>query len=152
MTSTLDAPSTETVALRDPQDYLTPEVWNKEVALLMRDHPFDQSMAERLLGQAVAYLLTAMEPRGQHRELGPGELVDIAVHTLILDTKPYAEFCRRYNQGEYLHHVPEVERKVDGTVARTAEVVAERGFAVDWPLWEADFTKCSPCHPGTDSH
>lgn len=149
MTSTLER-SAGAVALRDPQDYLADDVWAKEVALLMRDHPFDKVMAERLLGQAVAYLITSMELRGQHRELGPGELVDIAVHTLILDTRIYHDFCQRFNGGEYLHHVPEVARKGDGTVARTAKVIAENGFAVDWPLWEADYAKCSPCHPGSD--
>ncbi|MFI6030828.1 glycine-rich domain-containing protein [Amycolatopsis magusensis] len=151
MTSTLEASATGAAVLRDPQTYLTADVWDKEIALLMRDHPFDKVMAERLLGQAVAYLITSMELRGQRRELGPGELVDIAVHTLILDTRNYFAFCERYNGG-YLHHVPEVGRKSDGTVQRTAEVIAERGFMVDWPLWEADFTKCSPCHPGSDSH
>uniref|UniRef100_UPI003F49847C glycine-rich domain-containing protein n=1 Tax=Amycolatopsis sp. CA-096443 TaxID=3239919 RepID=UPI003F49847C len=151
MTSTLDAPATAVAALRDPRGYLASEVWDKEVGLLMRDNPFDKIMAERLLGQAVAYLITAMELRGQHRELGPGQLVDIAVHQLILDTRMYHAFCDTY-LGEYLHHVPEVERKGDGTVARTAEAIAALGFPVDWPLWEADFAKCSPCHPGSDSH
>ena len=46
--------------------------------------------------------------------------------------------------------MPEVARKGDGTVARTAEVIAENGFAVYWPLWDADYAKCSPCHPGSD--
>lgn len=150
MTSTLEAPAVEAMGLRDPHDYLTDEVWAKEIGLLMRDHPFDKVMAERVLGQAVAYLITSMELRGQHLELGPGELVDHGVHTLILDTRIYHDFCRRYNGGEYLHHVPEVDRKGDGTVARTAKVIAENGFPVDWALWEADFAKCSPCHPGSD--
>jgi hypothetical protein len=140
------------VAPRDPRDYLTPEVWAKEIGLLMRDHPFDTIMADRVLGQAVAYLITAMEMRGQHRELGPGELVDHGVHTLILDTRIYRSFCQRYNGGEYLHHVPEIDRKGDGTVQRTAMVIAENGFPVDWPLWAADFAKCSPCHEGSGSH
>lgn len=138
-------------ATRDPRDFVSPEVWEREIALLMRDHPFDRSMAERVFSQAVAYLVTSFENRGQGRELGPGPLVDIGVHVFILDTRNYAEFCQRVG-GEFLHHVPAVEFKVDGTVMRTAHALVEAGFAVDWPLWEADAAKCSPCHPGTDSH
>lgn len=26
------------------------------------------------------------------------------------------------------------------------------GFAVDWPLWEADFAKCEPWRPGENRH
>jgi hypothetical protein len=138
-------------AARDSRSFISPELWERQVTLLVRDNPVDTVMAERLLGQAIAYLITAMEKWGQGLELGVGALVDLAVHTLILDTRNYAEFCQRYH-GEFLHHVPEIDRKADGTVARTAEIIEANGFAVDWPLWQADFGKCSPCYPGSNSH
>jgi hypothetical protein len=78
--------------------------------------------------------------------------VDIGVHTMILDTVAYAEFCAKYNNGDFLHHVPDVAMKIDGSVARTAEQIARHGFLVDWPLWEADTSKCTPCRPGEDGH
>ena len=136
---------------RDPRSFLTAQMWDREITLLVRDNPFDTVMAERLLGQAIAYLITAVEKWGQGMELGCGELVDTAVHTLILDTRNYADFCQKYH-GQFLHHVPEIGRKADGTIQRTARIVEENGFAVDWPLWEADFSKCSPCYPGSNSH
>jgi hypothetical protein len=133
---------------RDPRSFVTPELWDRQIALLVRDNPVETVMAERLLGQAIAYLITAMEKwgqgQGQGLELGVGELVDLAVHTLILDTRNYADFCQQWH-GEFLHHVPEIDRMADGTVERTARALEANGFGADWPLWRADFSKCSPC-------
>lgn len=39
-----------------------------------------------------------------------------------------------------------------GTVERTARVIEANGFAVDWPLWDRDAARCSPCHPGSNCH
>lgn len=140
------------VAVRDPKELLGEDIWNREIRLLVRDNLMDTVMAGRLLGQAVAYLITAMETLGQGLELGCGELVDTAVHALILDTANYAAFCDKYNNGTFLHHIPEIERKADGTVMRTAAVVEQHGFEVDWPLWERDTANCSPCTQGTSCH
>ncbi|MEW2545908.1 hypothetical protein AB0910_09060 [Streptomyces sp. NPDC047002] len=136
---------------RSPREIVTAELWEKQVGLLQRDYPYDSVMAGRVLGQAYAYLLTAMAHRGEQLGLAPSSLVDIGVHTIILDTAAYAELCDRYNSGRFLHHVPLVEAKDDGSVMRTARVLAEDGWEVDLPLW-ADAAKCSPCHPGSDSH
>lgn len=138
-------------AWRDPKEFVPSEVWEREIKLLVRDNPFDIVMAERLFGQAVAYLITAMEKSGQRLGLGCGELVDTAVHAFILDTRNYREFCYRHF-GSFLEHIPEIERKDDGSVERTARVVEGNGFAVDWALWEKDFSKCTPCYPGSDCH
>ncbi|MFC0053429.1 hypothetical protein [Streptomyces actinomycinicus] len=127
------------------------DLWDKQVRLLMRDYPYDSLMAARVLGQGYAYLLTAMKHRGEKLGLAPSTLVDIGVHTIILDTVTYAELCQRYNQGKFLHHVPEVDFKNDGSVMKTAHVVAADGWEVDLPLW-ADAASCGPCHPGNDSH
>lgn len=137
---------------RSPRDYVSPEVWDREVTLLMRDYPFDKVMAERLFGQAVAYLITAMEKFDERLEIGCGRIVDIAVHVFILDTRNYREFSHRYFGGKFLEHIPEITFKYDGSVERTAHVVAANGFPVDWSLWEADFSKCTPCAPGTSCH
>ncbi|MFI9393059.1 hypothetical protein [Streptomyces bauhiniae] len=137
---------------RDPRDYVTPEVWDREVTLLMRDNPFDKVMAERLFAAAVSYLITAMEKWGQGLEMCCGRIVDIAVHTFILDTRNYREFCARHFNGGFLEHIPEIAFKHDGSVERTAHIIAANGFPVDWSLWEADYTKCGPCRPGSDCH
>ncbi|MBT2211329.1 MULTISPECIES: hypothetical protein [Actinomadura] len=136
---------------RNPRSFVTPHVWDRQVALLVRDHPFDTVMADRLFGQAVAYLITAMDKWGQQLEIGCGPLVDIAVHGFILDTRHYREFCDQHFGG-FLDHVPAIEFKNDGSVERTAHVIHDNGFAIDWPLWEADFAKCTPCYPGSNCH
>lgn len=136
---------------RDPKSFIDPQVWERQIALLVRDHPFDTVMAERLFGQAVAYLITAMEKWGENLEIGCGPLVDIAVHGFILDTRNYREFCDRHF-GRFLEHIPAIEFKHDGSVERTAHIIEANGFAIDWPLWEADFAKCTPCYPGSNCH
>lgn len=145
---TLTAPAT---GWRDPRSFLAPEVWDRQIQLLVRDHPWDVVMAERAFGQAVAYLITAMEKWGQKLEIGCGPLIDRAVHAFILDTRDYAAFCEQHF-GRFLHHVPEIEFKYDGSVERTAVIVNNNGFQVDWPLWEADYMQCTPCAPGTECH
>ncbi|GAB3451163.1 hypothetical protein GCM10027436_48570 [Actinophytocola sediminis] len=134
---------------RDPKTFMSEDQWERLVDLMVRDYPWDTVMADRVLGQAVAYLITAMETWGQNLEIGCGYLVDIGVHTMILDTPFYREFCQKYH-GKFLEHMPEIARKVDGSVEKTAKIIAGNGFAVDWTLWEADYANCSPCRPGHD--
>ncbi|MEU8623133.1 hypothetical protein [Streptomyces sp. NPDC048623] len=136
---------------RSVRDIVPADLWDKQVGLLMRDYPYDSVMATRVLGQGYAYLLTAMAHRGQALGLAPSTLVDIGVHTIILDTVAYAELCDRHNAGHFLHHVPDVEMKNDGSVMKTAHLVAREGWEVDLPLWE-DAAQCGPCRPGNDSH
>jgi hypothetical protein len=150
--ATAVAPSaTNPTPVRSVRDVVPPELWHKQVALLQRDYPYDSVMATRVLGQGYAYLLTAMAHRGERLGLAPSSLVDIGVHTIILDSVAYFELCDRFNGGRYLHHVPLVEFKNDGSVMKTAHRIAADGWKVDLPLW-ADAAKCGPCHPGNDSH
>ncbi|RLU94708.1 hypothetical protein CTZ27_18535 [Streptomyces griseocarneus] len=138
--------------VRDPRDFVKVEVWDREIQLLMRDYPFDEVYANRLFHAAVSYLITAMERWGQKLEMCCGRTVDIAVHTFILDTRNYREFCAEHFQGRFLEHIPEIDFKYDGSVERTAKIVASNGFEVDWKLWEADYAKCGPCALGTNCH
>ncbi|MER5546466.1 hypothetical protein ACWDBP_44090 [Streptomyces sp. NPDC001233] len=137
--------------IRSVREIVPTELWDKQIGLLMRDYPYDSIMAARVLGQGYAYLLTAMQHRGESLGLAPSKLVDIGVHTIILDTVAYAELCDRFNGGHFLHHVPKVAVKNDGSVMKTAHIVAADGWEVDLSLW-ADAAECGPCHPGNDSH
>jgi hypothetical protein len=170
MTVTLEAPSGTTY--RDPRallnavaPYVTEktynifeapgaqgiDLWEREVRLLLRDAVAVRSLAERVLGQSVAYLITAMENPGV--DIGPGYTVDIGIHQIILDSPVYFAFCALYNGGKYKHHAPLVERRRDGTVMRTADVIAQHGFKVDAELWEVDAADCGPCDDKVpDSH
>ncbi|WP_331763608.1 hypothetical protein OH738_40805 (plasmid) [Streptomyces hirsutus] len=140
-----------TVPVRSVREVIPAVLWDKQVGLLVRDYPYDSIMAARVLGQGYAYLLTAMNHRGESLGLAPSKLVDIGVHTIILDTVAYAELCDRFNGGRFLHHVPKVEMKNDGSVMKTAHRIAADGWEVDLSLW-TDAADCGPCHPGNDSH
>ncbi|MFI1155795.1 hypothetical protein [Streptomyces sioyaensis] len=127
------------------------DLWDREIALLMRDNVMVLVMAERILGNAVAYLITAMEHPNVH--LGVGKIVDMGVHQIILDTPVYFAFCEMYNHGRYKHHAPLVERRTDGLVIRTADFLRSNGFDADEELWAKDGSECSPCDDKVpDSH
>lgn len=85
--------------VRSAREVVPTELWDKQVGLLIWDYPYDSIMAARVLGQGYAYLLTAMNHRGESLGLAPSKLVDIGVHTIILDTVAYAELCDRFNTG-----------------------------------------------------
>ncbi|MFF2216854.1 glycine-rich domain-containing protein [Streptomyces antibioticus] len=123
--------------VRCARDVVSADLWDKQVGLLMGDYPYDSVMAARVLGQGYAYLLTAMNHRGESLGPAPSKLVDIGVHTIILDTVAYAELCEKFNDSVFLHHVPKADMKNDGSVIKTAHIVAADG---------------GPCHPGNDSH
>lgn len=127
------------------------DLWEREIKLLMRDNTMVRNMAERILANAVAYSITAMERPDVH--LGVGKTVDIGVHQLILDTPVYFAYCEVYNGGRYKHHAPLIERRCDGTVIRTADVIRTNGFDADEELWAMDGAECSPCDDKVpDSH
>ncbi|MFC8515660.1 hypothetical protein [Streptomyces sp. NPDC057257] len=142
--------TTQRTELRDPRSFLSPKVWDRKIKLLVRDNPFETVTAVHIFGQAVAYLITAMEKGGLG--LGCGYLVAMGVHAFILDIRNYADFCSRNFYGWFLHHTPEIQRKHDGTVMRTARVIESNGFAIDWPLWEQDALQCSSCSPDSNCH
>ncbi|MGC0313284.1 hypothetical protein [Kitasatospora acidiphila] len=104
MTVTLQSPGT--TRTRDPRELLNAvqpriqhlsvnvldsgmTIWDREVALLLRDEVMVRDLAERILGNAVMYVVASMEHPDVH--LGVGKVVDIGVHQVILDT---AEFLR----------------------------------------------------------
>lgn len=126
-------------------------LWEREIRLMMRDNIMVRDMAERIMADAIAYTITAMERPEIH--IGVGKIVDIGVHTLILDTPVYFAFCEVYNGGKYKHHAPLIERRNDGLAIRTADVIREQGFAPDEELWAMDGADCSPCdNKVPDSH
>ncbi|MEU6995252.1 hypothetical protein ABZ953_31920 [Streptomyces sp. NPDC046465] len=130
------------------------DLWDREIALLMRDNTLTRSWAAEILRNAVMYLITAMERPDLH--IGVGRIVDMGVHQIILDSPVYFAFCEVYNGkrgGGYKHHAPLVQRRTDGLVLRTADVIRGRGFEPSEDLWETDGADCSPCDDKVpDSH
>lgn len=126
-------------------------VWDREVALLLRDEVMVRDLAERILGNAVMYMVGSMEHPEVH--IGVGKIVDIGVHQVILDTPVYFALCELYNGGQYKHHAPFIQRRNDGTVTNTAEFLRSIGFDPDEELWARDGADCSPCDSKVpDSH
>lgn len=126
-------------------------LWDREVALLLRDEVMVRDLAGRILGNAVMYLVASMEHPEVH--LGVGRLVDIGVHQIILDTPIYFAFCEVYNAGAYKHHAPFIQRRNDGLCLRTADFLSSIGFIIDEELWAVDGANCSPCdNKVPDSH
>lgn len=127
------------------------DLYEREVQLLLRDAVAVRSLAERILDNAIMYIVTSMERPDLH--LGVGKIVDIGVHQLILDTPVYFALCELYNGGRYKHHAPLIARRGDGTVLRTADALEANGFAPDKELWATDGADCSPCDDkAPDSH
>ena len=166
MTIVMDTPAA--TRMRDPQELLNAvqphlqylsinvldsgmTIWDREVALLLRDEVMVRDLAERILGNAVMYMIASMEHAEVH--LGVGKIVDIGVHQVILDTPVYFALCDLYNVGAYKHHAPFIQRRDDGTVTSTAEFLRSIGFDPDEELWARDGAECSPCDSKVpDSH
>ncbi|MFH8467575.1 glycine-rich domain-containing protein [Streptomyces sp. NPDC017991] len=155
------------VVIRDPKAYVTPDVWEREVALLLRDPENTRELAEAKFGQAIAYLVTC----GENPDLlmGPSGQVDEAWHSFMLDSIPYHHFTSRHC-GRYIHHVPELPRAVgvlcvsDDEATRdrhdaktggplvleqTIKAIKAAGFEIDPGLWGMeDAANCNQCHAG----
>ncbi|MGW7195562.1 hypothetical protein [Streptomyces chryseus] len=126
-------------------------IWEREIALLLRDNTMVRNMAERILANAVMYTIAAMEHPDVH--LGVGKMVDIGVHQLILDTPVYFALCDVYNGGRYKHHAPFIQRRSDGLCLRTGDFLRADGWDIDDELWAIDGANCSPCdNKVPDSH
>jgi hypothetical protein len=140
------------VAVRDPRTCVSEQVWEREVRLIVRDHGLDRELAERTFGQTVAYLVTSAE--NPDVRMAPAPAVDKGVHSFILDSPTYVDFCTRY-AGGYIHHVPNLSEDGDGEtglVRRTISAIHAAGFIVDTELWSTTSAKCNQCYNGcTDS-
>ncbi|MEW1722327.1 hypothetical protein [Streptomyces sp. NPDC093109] len=143
---------TTAVVIRDPKAYVTPDVWDREVALLLRNPENTRELAEAKFGQAIAYLVTC----GENPDLlmGPSEQVDEAWHSFMLDSIPYHHFTDRHF-GRYIHHVPEPADGRDSkdggplVLARTIGAIRAAGFEVDPGLWGMESAAtCNQCHAG----
>ncbi|MFJ2270227.1 glycine-rich domain-containing protein [Streptomyces sp. NPDC087849] len=141
------------VQVRDPRTCVSPQVWEREVQLIMRDHAMERDLAERIFGQAVAYLVTSAER--PEVPMGPAQAVDLGVHSFVLDSINYMAFCDQH-AGRYIHHVPQLPG--EGTqeppaLRDTVRTIRASGFEIDAELWTMkDAADCTQCHAGcTDS-
>ncbi|MEU4180548.1 hypothetical protein [Streptomyces sp. NPDC026589] len=156
------------VVIRDPKTYVTPDVWEREVALLLRNRENTRELAEAKFGQAIAYLITCGE--NPDALMGPSEQVDEAWHSFMLDSIPYHHFTNRHF-GRYIHHVPELPGTAAGVpclsdeettrgghdsgsggplvLKQTIKAIKAAGFEIDPDLWDMESAAgCNQCHAG----
>lgn len=152
MTTTLTTPLAST-----GRAWVHESLFDRLATRIVRDHELPRSMAERIMDQAIAFLVaSAANPLEQ---LAPSELVDIGWHTFILHTRDYREFCLRITHGSFIDHVPTEDGDPRGrgeqarsTLTRTLCAILDCGLAIDGELWPTVTGQCSQCHQGcTDS-
>ncbi|WP_338598793.1 hypothetical protein [Saccharopolyspora sp. SCSIO 74807] len=141
MSATLERASSRTL--------ISDDLFNTLSNRIARENACDFEYAERILEQALAFLITTA--RYPSRRLSPSSKVDVGWHTFILYTKEYAAFCHRY-AGRFVHHVPNDYPNAVGepgesaTVSRTAtlDAIEAAGYVADPELWEIVAGKCKP--------
>jgi hypothetical protein len=123
--------------------FVDQQLWERLVKRIIKDEDIQRTLAERIMNQALAFLLLcAREPDGK---FSPSPLVDIGWHTFILYTLPYSDFCDQVS-SRFIHHAPSDVDGVDyatGNIARTVVALHTHGFAVDEPLWANTRQDCS---------
>jgi hypothetical protein len=130
-----------------PRKLVAPSLFDRLTVGVMADEGMDRDTAERVVGQALAFLVAcARSPEGH---LSPSEKVDAGWHAFILHTREYAEFCFRV-AGRFIHHRPAGTSEAAGGQQETGVTVAAMraaGLPVDPALW-VQGTGCSQCYAG----
>jgi hypothetical protein len=94
------APGTTITA---PRELVSASMFDRLTRRVMVDHGTDQTAAEQVTDQALAFLQAcALDPAAG---LAPSAGVDKGWHAFILHTADYAEFCQRV-AGRFIHHLP----------------------------------------------
>jgi hypothetical protein len=127
-----------------PETLIPATLFAKLVARVERDAKVDRDRAERIMRQALAFLLACA--RNPETPLAPSREVDHGWHAFILHTREYADFCSRV-AGHFIHHAPEdpgADRaRAAARTEMTAEVMRRTGLAVDDELWAVGQGACS---------
>lgn len=124
------------------------ELFERLVARIIVDEQIERQLAERIMDQALAFLMACAGNPGKH--LSPSKLIDIGWHTFILYTREYAAFCDKI-AGYFIHHVPEDEKTAstepaEQALPRSVEAIRAAGLVVDAELWSTtDTAECRNC-------
>jgi hypothetical protein len=130
--------------LYDPETLVPAALFAKLAARVERDAEVDRERAERIMRQALAFLLACA--RNPEIPLSPSRAVDHGWHAFILHTRDYADFCGRV-AGHFIHHAPEdpAGERAEAVARneRTVEVMRRSGLPVDDELWDVGLASCS---------
>ncbi|MQA64017.1 MAG: hypothetical protein GEU86_21700 [Actinophytocola sp.] len=134
MTAVLTKP--ESLTEVTGRSVISEELFSRLIRHLMRDEGIDRGRAERIIDQAVAFVVTS--GKYPHAFLRPSKQVDTGWHTMILHTLDYRQFCVNV-VGRFVDHIPtEDEGDNNGSkhTERTVAAMQEVGFYVDPELWD----------------
>ncbi|GLZ04318.1 hypothetical protein Acsp03_17840 [Actinomadura sp. NBRC 104412] len=141
---------TATTDSTDLRSLITPDLFGRLTERITSDHGIEAPMAERIVHQALAFLVTCARTPGAG--LAPSTSVDTGWHVFLMYTREYAEFCHRV-AGRFIHHRPN-DRKDSGEagsgperIGATVAAMRAAGMPVDTGLW-IPATKCSQCYAG----
>lgn len=135
--------------LANPRTLIHPALFDRLTARIAADENIPLSDAERVMEQALAFLVAcALNPGAS---LSPSEQVDVGWHTFLTYTRDYTEFCRRVAH-RYIHHVPAGTPGAAigdpaAAVGATVEAMRAAGLPVIADLW-IPRSECSQCHQG----
>ncbi|MFJ9429617.1 hypothetical protein ACIRQY_08120 [Streptomyces sp. NPDC101490] len=104
---------------------------------------YDLEKAERATDQALAFLATVGTATVK---MVPSDDVDGALHSFILHTADYREFCETY-AGRFLEHNPRPGGggRVLEEVQATAHAIKAGGFTVTDELWTVNGENAAQC-------
>ncbi|MFG2635313.1 hypothetical protein ACGFX8_15605 [Streptomyces sp. NPDC048362] len=104
---------------------------------------YDQEKAERATDQALAFLATVGTATVK---MVPSDDVDGALHSFILHTADYREFCEMH-AGRFLEHNPRPGggSRVLAEVQATAHAIKANGFMVLDALWTVNGENAAQC-------
>ncbi|MFE0644327.1 hypothetical protein ACFW2Y_22360 [Streptomyces sp. NPDC058877] len=129
--------------LRTGRSLVDSELFNSVVEFTMTHFGYDQGKAERATDQALAFLATVGTATVK---MVPSDDVDCALHSFILHTVDYREFCETY-AGRFLEHNPRPGGggRVLEEVQATAHAIKGNGFMVMDSLWTVNGENAAQC-------
>ena len=133
-----------TTSTINPRTLIPYSLYSRLVARIVTDEQVDQAYAERIMDQALGFLMTCAVNPGAG--LSPSETVDIGWHTFILHTREYADFCQQV-AGRFIHHAPADTPSGSSKIQHAIDAMAAAGVPVDAELWTST-GRCSQCHDG----
>jgi hypothetical protein len=117
------------------KNLISEQTWEKLIGYIVKDNDLDRSLAERILDQALGFLMVVSLNPG--RTFCPSKMVDIGWHAFLMHTRDYIAFCNKVN-GQYIHHEPtavEIVVPQTGGVIETVRAMKANSIVVDEELW-----------------
>jgi anti-sigma regulatory factor (Ser/Thr protein kinase) len=130
-----------------PRELISPGLFSKLAHRVMADAGHDQDTAERIVEQALSFLVACARYPDGH--LSPSETVDAGWHAFILHTADYAEFCQRV-AGRFIHHRPSGPGEAvseQQAIGVTIAAMRDASLLIDPALW-VPRAACSQCYQG----